>query len=70
MTMNWPPPKEEYLKSLFKLALANKKLQPYMHRRARGTNPLCEQVADLEQQTLQDHEVTCPVCQARIAEFK
>ena len=68
--MNWPPPKGEYIKDLFKLALHNKKAEGFVHRRARGSRPLCDQAVGLEHQTLNDNEVTCPVCQARLKEFK
>jgi hypothetical protein len=67
--MNWPPPKETYIKTLFQLAIANKHRKPYMHRRSRGPRPLCDQEVDLEHQTLQDHEVTCPDCLSKLLEF-
>ena len=68
---HWPPPKDKYLKDLFTLAIYNKQHEDaFIHRRGRGSRPLCDAVVPLEGQTLEDGKVTCPVCIARLKEFK
>lgn len=53
-----------YIKDLFERALENKD-KTLLHRRARGSAPLCgREDVPLRRQTLQDEEVTCGKCAA------